>query len=87
LFSQYGQDGLPIHPSTTRVFEGLAEGGAAAALKGEVVKMEVGVWEERLEEVTLEERVEAEVGKGRHRGPRITPAIPKLGPNPVILPS
>ena len=84
MFSQYGQDGLPIHPSTTRVFEGLAEGGAAV-LKGEVAKREVGVWEERLEDVTLEERVKAEVGKGRHRGPRITPAIPELGPNPVIL--
>ena len=33
----------------------------------------------------VEERVVAEVGKGRHRGPRITPAIPELGPNPVIL--
>ena len=26
-----------------------------------------------------------EDGKGKHRGPRITPAIPKLGPNPVML--
>ena len=42
MFSQYGQDGLPIHPSTTRVFEGLAEGGVAA-LKGEEVGKEVGV--------------------------------------------
>jgi hypothetical protein len=67
------------------VFEGLAEGGAAAALKGEVVKMEVGVWEERLEEVTLEERVEAEDGTGRHRGPLVTPAIPEFRVKSVTL--
>ena len=45
--------------------------------------------EQRVGELVLEMETVAEVvtedGKGRHRGPRITPAIPELGPNPVIL--
>ena len=72
LFSQYGQD--PIQPSTTREFEGVAEGGRGVrVLKVEKVRDTVGSGE----------KVAAVVGKGKHSGPRPIPAIPELAPNPV----
>jgi hypothetical protein len=52
LFSQYGQEGEPIQPSTTRVFEGLAEGRTKFEGKDEkvgMVGMEVKVRMEGLE--------------------------------------
>jgi hypothetical protein len=42
LFSQYGQEGEPIQPLTTRVFEGLTEGrGAALTYEGRKVGVRV----------------------------------------------
>ena len=88
MFSQYGQEGEPIHPSTTRVFVGLAEGGAAT-LQGEVVRREVGVreWvgEALLEVVTRDETVEAEDGTDIQNEPRAAPAIPELRVKSVTL--
>ena len=93
MFSQYGQLGEPpLQPLTTRVFVGLAEGGAAA-LKGEVVgkvvKLRDGERVNVRDTVPVgdpeEEKVEAEDGKGRHRGPRANPAIPELRIKPVTL--
>ena len=55
LFNQYGQEGEPIHPSTTKVFEGVAEGGAA--FNGEIVERKVGVWVGTLERVWVTEWV------------------------------
>lgn len=52
LFSQYGQD--PIQPSTTREFEGVAEGGRGVrVLKVETVRDTVGETEVVVDELTV----------------------------------
>ena len=84
LFSQYGQD--PIQPSTTREFEGVAEGGRGVKVRwedGERVVDPVMEGRTVVLEEWLVEKVTALVGKGRHKEPFETPAIPELALNPV----